>query len=130
MDYIGSIIYIMDLFFEFHIGFIVRWDQSSITITDGHLVAKHYVQHGTFWIDFIASLPIIAQIILSTSDISESTLRILLLLKLLRLVRVLKVLGNMNRLDSGGFIHQYLSVRLNSVGLLCWNLFYSLMVMV
>ena len=102
IDYVGSLIYVVDIFIEFHVGFIVRWESSCITIQDGPSVAWHYFRHGTFWIDFVATLPVIGQIILSTEgakDVSATILHALTLLKLLRLLRVFKVLRNMNKMD-------------------------------
>ena len=132
-DYVGSCIYVLDIIFEFHIGFLVRWDASTLNITDGPLVAWNYVRHGTFVIDFIASLPLIAQIAVSVvgpAAFSEAALRAILLMKLLRLLRVIKIVTQMNRLDQGGILRQFVAARVNAVTMFAFNTFYSLMVMI
>lgn len=94
-DIIGSVVYICGILFDFHIGFIVKWDAASVVITDGWEVAKQYVRHGTFVIDVIAALPIILQIlfvIFRSFSYNQEAIRLLLILKLLRLLRVVHIL--------------------------------------
>jgi len=94
-DIIGSSVYICGILFDFHIGFIVKWDAASVVITDGWEVAKHYVRYGTFVIDVIAALPIILQIlfvIFRSFSYNQEAIRLLLILKLLRLLRVVHIL--------------------------------------
>jgi CRP-like cAMP-binding protein len=133
LDLLGSIIYILDLIIEFHVGFVVRWDASSVTITDGMQVAKNYMRNGTFWIDAIACLPIIGQIIIAATSgdrMSSASVRSILLLKLLRLGRVIRLIARMNQFDTGGIFHQWIATRVNSVTMFACNTFFSLMVMI
>jgi hypothetical protein len=132
LDFIGSAIYICDLLFEFHVGFIVRWDSSSVTLTDGILVAKNYIRRGTFWIDAVACIPIIGQIFIATTGdtMTNASIRSILLLKLLRLLRVVRLVSRMNRFENADIIHQWIAARVNSVTMFACNIFFSLMVMV
>ena len=135
LDYIGSAVYILDLFLEFHIGFLIRWDASSLTIIDGKRVAWNYFRHGTFWIDFIAVLPIFAQIALKImadeNDVaSKDVVRIFLLFKLLRLLRVVHLVARMNNFDQGGLLHQWIAQRFTAVTMFAVNTAFSLMVMI
>jgi len=93
--YITGCIYIIDLLMQFHIGFLVRWDMEHVTITDGIEVARRYIMRGTFGIDFLASLPIILQIMfMADSDLDEnqSAVRLIQLIRLLRLLRVVNLI--------------------------------------
>jgi hypothetical protein len=134
LDLIGSSIYILDLLIQFHVGFIVRWDTSSVTITDGIQVAKNYMGHGTFWVDFIAILPFFGQIAISIlvgdGKSSSSAVRSVLLLKLFRLGRVVRLIARMNKFDTGGLLQQWLAARVNSLTIFACNTFFSLMVMI
>lgn len=85
----------MDLIVEFHIGFLVRWDMESVTITDGKAVAKRYILRGTFFIDLLAFSPFILQIVFlgsSSTSSNRSAAQILMLLRLLRLLRVVNLI--------------------------------------
>ncbi|KAG7667543.1 hypothetical protein Ndes2526B_g07503 [Nannochloris sp. 'desiccata'] len=131
LDFIGSVVYILDLLIEFHVGFIVRWDSSSVTITDGIQVAKNYMRNGTFWIDFIACLPFFGQIAITASTgerSSSAAVRSILLLKLLRLGRVVRLIARMNKFDTGGIFQQWIAARVNALTMFAFNTFFSLMV--
>lgn len=94
LDIIGSFIYITDLLLQFHIGYVVRWDNESVTIRDGRAVAKYYIRKGTFWVDLIATLPVIGQIaLLAAHGGNRHGTQALLLLKLLRLLRVVHLMN-------------------------------------
>jgi len=134
LDLIGSSVYILDLLIEFHVGFIVKWDASSVTITDGRQVAKNYVLNGTFFIDLIASLPVFGQVAVAiTTEVggqnSNAAVRSIELLKLLRLGRVVRLIAQMNKFDTGGILQQWISSRVNSLTMFAFNTFFSLMVM-
>ena len=89
LDILGSAIYVLDWCFNFHIGFMVRWDQESVTITDGREVARFYMKKGTFWIDCLAIIPIFVQIVLIGIGAQNTyAVKIFMLMKLLRLLRV------------------------------------------
>lgn len=88
----GSI-YLVDLFLEFHIGFMVRWDMETVTIIDGIEIAKRYVTKGSFVIDFLACAPIFIQLGLALSSSAESNRSVAQLLMLLRLLRLLRVVN-------------------------------------
>lgn len=46
--------YVVDILVGFHVGFVVRHDVRRLLVTDGRLVARYYVQHGQFLVNFIA----------------------------------------------------------------------------
>ena len=131
-DFIGSAVYLLDILIEFHMGFQVRWDSSSLTITDGRLVAWNYFRHGTFWIDFIAALPLIGQLVLvftNEGQMSNQAVRLILLLKLLRLLRVVNLISKMNKMEASGLIQHYMSIHMNAVTVFVLNTMFSMMVM-
>jgi len=88
----GSI-YLIDLFVEFHIGFMVRWDMETVTIIDGIEIAKRYITKGSFVIDFLACAPIFIQLGIALSSSAESNRSVAQLLMLLRLLRLLRVIN-------------------------------------
>lgn len=47
---------------RFRIGFCVVYNLKRELIMDGGLIAQFYVRHDTFWLDFLAALPSIAEV--------------------------------------------------------------------
>jgi len=93
LDFIGGGIYLFDMFFQFHVGFMIRWQQETVTITDGIEIAKKYIRKGTFVIDFLAVLPLFVQIVMvSAGSFTSQAVQLILLIKLLRLLRVINML--------------------------------------
>ena len=46
----------------FTTGFVVIWNLRRRVIRQPRAVAEYYVRYGTFWPDFLASLPTIAEV--------------------------------------------------------------------
>lgn len=55
-------IYWADLFMGFTTGFVVIWNLRRRVIREPRAVAEYYVRYGTFWPDFLSSLPTIAEV--------------------------------------------------------------------
>ncbi|KAI8104744.1 hypothetical protein M9434_003297 [Picochlorum sp. BPE23] len=133
MDLIGSCIYIIDLLMQFHIGFMVRWDMEHVTITDGIAVAKRYILNGTFAIDFLASLPIILQVMfMADSDLDEnqSAVRLIQLIRLLRLLRVVNLIMRMGQVTEGGSMSFYFASKFSTLSLFIIRIVFTLSVLV
>ena len=58
-------IYWADLFMGFTTGFVVIWNLRRRVIREPRAVAEYYVRYGTFWPDFLSSLPTIAEVCIS-----------------------------------------------------------------
>jgi hypothetical protein len=52
------VIYLLDVLFNFHIGIVLTKSLHSRLVLDGALVARLYVKHSTFLVDFIAAIPL------------------------------------------------------------------------
>ena len=61
----------MDLVFNFHVGFIGKYNTQKTLVMDGRAIARYYVTKGTFVVDFITSCCWVAQVN-STCNSSES----------------------------------------------------------
>lgn len=78
--------------FEFHTGFIVKYDVHRMVIRRGWDVAERYIRHGTFLVDLLAILAIIPELVAATLEgISGSGYKALYLLRLLRMLRVVRM---------------------------------------
>lgn len=110
LDIVGSVLYLLDVLFSFHIGFVLTKSMHARLVLDGRLVAKLYVRHSTFVLDILAALPLpleVALLIASTPDsklkwLSQFTswlrlVRLLRLYPMLRSLVVLSLTGHYNR---------------------------------
>ena len=61
--------YTLDLIFNFHVGFIGKYNTQKTLVMDGRAIARYYVTKGTFVVDFITTCCWLAQVsaTLSTS---------------------------------------------------------------
>lgn len=132
MDMIGNVMYILDMIFNFHVGFIARSGLETVVILDGPTAAKQYIKHGSFMVDVLATVPAILQIILYAvlfNDESNEALRTVInFMKLLRLARVMNLILRMGRFDRGGQVAVLAASRLNALTLLGVNAAFSLIV--
>ncbi|PRW57335.1 Potassium channel AKT1 [Chlorella sorokiniana] len=101
MNMIGSAIYILDLIMGFHQGVVVRWDSRAVIVLDGRMVARYYMG-SDFWLDLIATVPSVVQVIILASGIGAHSVRIVYILRLLRLVRVARLVNGLQPGSSGG----------------------------
>ncbi|KDD75349.1 hypothetical protein H632_c729p1 [Helicosporidium sp. ATCC 50920] len=92
-DSIGSAAYIIDILAGFHSAFVLRWAFKARLVTHGAAVARYYVLHGDFFLDFMATLPIVPEIVLAAmSHPEKNAVKAVYLLRLLRLIRVTRLL--------------------------------------
>ncbi|KAL4433441.1 hypothetical protein ABPG77_010294 [Micractinium sp. CCAP 211/92] len=129
LDFMGSVVYFADILLGFHTGVVARWDTRAVVVRDGRQAALFYMWHGTFVVDFFASLPALAQIAIRVSGTDTHKLRLLYLLRLLRLLRVIRLLKNITP-GSGADTSQPLMSLLNTRNLLLFNALFSLAVLV
>ena len=132
LDLIGSCIYVMDLVAEFHIGFMVRWDNETVTILDGWEVIKYYTRKSTFFVDFFASLPIILQImfIIDPNYGNNATaVRLLQLLRLLRLLRVGTLIRRMGKVGEGGSTGTWLATKVSTLTMFLLRIIFTFTVL-
>ena len=61
----AGIIYWADVFMGFTTGFVVIYNLRRRIIRQPRAVAEYYVRYGTFWPDFLSSLPTIAEVCIS-----------------------------------------------------------------
>ncbi len=133
LDLIGSGVFVLDIFMEFHIGFMVRWDTENVTILDGLEVAKFYVLEGSFVVDFLASIPVILQIMFiadSTYGSNSSAVRLLQLLRLLRLLRVINLIVRMGQVSQGGSMSYYFASKFSTLSLFILRIAFTVSVLV
>ena len=62
----AGIIYWADVFMGFTTGFVVIWNLRRRVIRQPRAVAEFYIRYGTFWPDFLSSLPTIAEVCISS----------------------------------------------------------------
>ena len=53
----------MDILLRFHTGVLKVQDQTARVVTDGRAIAWHYMLHGSFVIDLLATLPAWAEVL-------------------------------------------------------------------
>jgi CRP-like cAMP-binding protein len=96
IDCVGTGFYIADMFLEFHIGFIVKFDVHRLVVKGGKDIARQYICQGNlngFWVDLAATLAIIPEILgASLPGISGGGYKAFYLFRLLRLFRVARML--------------------------------------
>ena len=133
LDLIGSGIFILDIFMEFHIGFMVRWDTENVTILDGLEVAKFYVFQGSFLVDFFASIPVILQVMFIADPAygeNSNAVRLLQLLRLLRLLRVINLIVRMGQVSQGGSMSFYFASKFSTLSLFIMRIAFTVSVLV
>lgn len=74
----ADIVYVIDWFMGFHIGFVASWDARWVPVTDGRLVAKYYALHGQLIINTVAMLPIIVQVSAAPGRVMKAGLQLAL----------------------------------------------------
>jgi len=130
MDMFGNVVYFLDIMFGFHVGYAVQWDLQSVVITDGPSVAKRYIKSGGFWIDFIAFIPALAQIVIAATQESTAVAKLVALLRLLRLVRVVRIISSLQRFNGDNFISQVMASYLNPFSMFIVITLFSMSVLV
>lgn len=133
LDLIGSSVFILDIFMEFHIGFMVRWDTENVTILDGLEVAKFYIFEGTFWVDVLASIPVVLQILFIAEPSygeNSNAVRLLQLLRLLRLLRVISLIVRMGQVSQGGSMSYYFASKFSTLSLFILRIVFTVSVLV
>lgn len=58
----AGLLYTIDLFFNFHVGFIGKYNTQKTLVMDGRAIARYYVTKGTFIVDFITACCWTAQV--------------------------------------------------------------------
>lgn len=54
--------YTTDLIFNFHVGFVGKFNTQKTLVMDGHAIARYYVTKGTFIVDLITACCWTAQV--------------------------------------------------------------------
>lgn len=54
--------YTVDMIFNFHVGFIGKFNTQKTLVMDGRAIARYYVTKGTFVVDFITACCWLAQV--------------------------------------------------------------------
>jgi hypothetical protein len=132
LDLTGSCIYVLDIIAEFHIGFMVRWDSEYVIIKDGLEVFKFYLTKSTFFLDFLASLPIILQILFVAQPSygsNTTAVRLLQLLRLLRLLRVANLIRTMGKVGQGGSLGTWLATKVSSLTIFMLRILFTFTVL-
>ena len=65
----------MDMIFNFHVGFIGKFNTQKTLVMDGRAIARYYVTKGTFVVDFITSCCWVAQVNEALSNCAERPCR-------------------------------------------------------
>ncbi|GAB4816667.1 hypothetical protein N2152v2_003713 [Parachlorella kessleri] len=91
IDIAATSIYALDILAGFHVAFVLRYDVRRHLVLDGYKVARYYICYGPFWVDFLACLAIIPELVVALSATGASpAFRIFYALRLLRLLRLVR----------------------------------------
>lgn len=71
-------------------------------LADARTCAWYYIRHGTFVVDFVATIPFVVQVAVACTGYSGHLLRIVYTLRLLRLLRVARLLVDLSPGSIGG----------------------------
>ncbi|GAB4818637.1 hypothetical protein N2152v2_005683 [Parachlorella kessleri] len=129
-DLAADLVYLLDLLMGFHTGFVCLWDARWVAITDGRLVARYYARTSAFYINVIAFLPLVIQVIISAiGDVTAHAVQLIYLLRLLRLLRVIVIIRALSRPDDRGPLGRFLQGHISSTTLLVVSALFSLLVL-
>lgn len=101
LDYGVGLFFIIDLFLSFHVGFLATYNIRKILVLKGRLIAKYYIIHGSFVIDFLSAMAWLIQIVMLISYYAipsfdpNTALIVMELLRLARMGRVLRLIRRM-----------------------------------
>lgn len=131
VDIAASALYFIDLAMNFSVGYVVQtFDGHQIEIHDGPMIAYYYITRGTFIYDALASLAIVAEIVVISKNAGVGW-RIWYALRLLRLTRVVRILKSIMSLALLNHKPQRLFLsRINSSTLVAMSLVYIFFVIV
>eukprot|EP00879_Flechtneria_rotunda_P007366 GHRR01007727.1.p1 GENE.GHRR01007727.1~~GHRR01007727.1.p1 ORF type:complete len:486 (+),score=140.69 GHRR01007727.1:359-1816(+) len=106
IDLVAGLIYLLNLLVSLQIGFVLEHDYKKRLLMDGVHVARFYVIRGTFFIDVMAVIPVIYQILMVAFHIqnywANRCFTFTMLLRLMRLVQLMRVLFVDSLVTSGG----------------------------
>ncbi|GMH33531.1 hypothetical protein BSKO_01365 [Bryopsis sp. KO-2023] len=92
VEIIAGFVFLLDIFMNFHIGFIVRYDYKKKVVMDSTSVALFYATHGGLWIDVLSVVPLFFEIAVLLSDETDGTTAITIFLRMFRLVRLIRLM--------------------------------------
>lgn len=128
-DWFGSAVYILDIVVNFNTGIVVTWGSRAVVVRDARTCAWYYIRHGTFVVDFVATIPFVVQVAVACTGYSGHLLRIVYTLRLLRLLRVARLLVDLSPGSIGGPMRPIVSL-LSPRMVLLFTSFFSLAVLV
>ncbi len=65
----AGVVYWLDILMGFSTGFVVIHNLRRKVIRDPRLIAEYYVRYSTFFVDLLAALPLIAEVIIQSDDL-------------------------------------------------------------
>eukprot|EP00887_Chlorella_sp_A99_P007803 scaffold20.g7803.t1 len=140
LDMLGNTIYLIDLIAGFLIGFVVMCRNKTVVITSWKATAKFYVRHGSFWMDLIATLPLIVQAsgwahswhvtLLALNQADTEAFHIVQLLRLLRLIRVFRLLKGLTHPNAAGLLPRAIASRLSTGLVMGITIVYTMLVLI
>mmetsp|Transcript_5716 Transcript_5716/g.10891 ORF Transcript_5716/g.10891 Transcript_5716/m.10891 type:complete len:1840 (-) Transcript_5716:319-5838(-) len=97
VDLFGGFLYLMNLIFGFAFGIVASHGFRRRTVLDGPLVARLYVTCGRFWLDFVASMPLLYLVVIvglrNSGTITKDTewVNIISIFRVIRMMRLFSV---------------------------------------
>jgi len=96
-DFCAGWLYVCDVVVNLRVGYSIVYKLSRTVELDWRRAAMFYVQHGTFWVDVPATIPVFVQTVClsiggSDTNFGINITQMMRLLRLLRLARALRLL--------------------------------------
>ena len=93
-DIVGTCLYVVDMFMQFHIGFVAAYDIRRLLVMRRGFIAENYIRRGGFVIDALSVVSIAPELAGALiNDASGAEYKILFFFRLIRLVRVVRLLA-------------------------------------
>lgn len=58
----AGLLFLLDVFINLHVGFVVRYDYKMKIIKDGRSVLWFYAFHGGMWMDVLSATPVVFEV--------------------------------------------------------------------
>lgn len=96
LDFSMGLIFFFDLLMRFHMPIRLTGAFLGTTLHRGPIVARFYVFHGSFIVDFLAAVPLL---VLPVVEGAERVVIFVLVLRILRLLRVQRIISMMSNIQ-------------------------------
>lgn len=94
LDFSMGVIFLTDILMRFHMPIRLTGAFLGTTLHRGPVVARFYVLHGSFLVDFLAAVPLVILPVVEGADRAVIFVLILRILRLLRVQRIISMMSN------------------------------------